>query len=212
MVQNVYLEDMSYWQCIQIPTAEIKNCFGKIIINSVEYPEISIISQNEESDCWLYDKEQNLLGLAKIFVRNNDIIWIWSHPKSYNHILNILKSNCDKTVIREDLCRFRILGPQSNAKITKKDLNQPISFLSISDLSLSNFTENNEVILVTQVKGDRESGFGSGYDIIIPKDYAYKFWLDLTHNKVHVGCLDSQEQLDIEIGRVASTRLSHDVL
>ena len=65
---------------------------------------------------------------------------------------------------------------------------------------------------MTLVKGDRESGFGSGYDIIIPKEYAYKFWLDLTHNKVHVGCLDSQEQLDIEIGRVASMRLSHDVL
>ena len=59
--------------------------------------------------------------------------------------------------------------------------------------------------------GNWESGFGSGYDIIIHKDYAFNYWLDLAHNKVHVGCLDSQEQLDVEIGRISSLRLCQDI-
>ena len=220
--QGAYLEDISYWQCIQINSSlrEIAQHFGKIILNSVEYSDMSNYPkefQQQENDCWLYDKSQNLLGLVKVFIRQ-DIIWLWIHPRSFTQILEKLKPNL-QTVIREDLCRFRLLGPQAKTKISKiLELNQSCggttTIISLSNLSLSKFKESdeNQEVLVVQVKGNWESGFGSGYDIIIHKDYAFKYWLDLAHNKVHVGCLDSQEQLDVEIGRISSLRLCQDIL
>ena len=214
--QGAYAEDMSYWQCLEIQSdlQKVSESFGKVIVNSIEYPDLTKVEQEIEKNCWIYEKGGLLLGLIKIYVRL-DRIWLWIHPKSVAKITEILNPVfAENLSIRPDLCRFRILGPQAMNNICK-DFNVKAlalaKILKLSDLTSCDFTEDQE-ILVVQVKGSRESGFGAGFDVIVHKDYAYKLWLAWTHNKVHIGCLDSQEQLDIEIGRLSSLRLNQDVL
>ena len=53
---------------------------------------------------------------------------------------------------------------------------------------------------------------GKGYFVVAPKEIGYKLWLQLTHSKVFVGCLDSQEHLDVELKRLTSSKLQQDIL
>ena len=160
--QGAYIEDISYWQCIQINSSnlrEIAQHFGKIIVNSVEYSDMSNYPKEfheQENDCWLYDKSQNLLGLVKIFIRQDNIIWFWIHPRSFAQILEKLKQPNRQIVMREDLCRFRLLGPQAKSKISEIELNYGTTIIKLSNLSLSKFNESdeNQEVLVVQVKGN----------------------------------------------------------
>ena len=160
--QGAYVEDISYWQCIQINSSnlrEIAQHFGKIIVNSVEYSNMSNYPKEfheQENDCWLYDKSQNLLGLVKIFNRQDNIIWFWIHPRSFTQILEKLKQPNLQIVMREDLCRFRLLGPQAKSKITEIELNYGTTIIKLSNLSLSKFKESdeNQEVLVVQAKGN----------------------------------------------------------
>ena len=58
--------------------------------------------------------------------------------------------------MREDLCRFRLLGPQAKSKITEIELNYGTTIIKLSNLSLSKFKESdeNQEVLVVQAKGN----------------------------------------------------------
>ena len=68
--------------------------------------------------------------------------------------------------------------------------------------------------IVPLIPGDKScpDEVGSGYHVIAPREVGYKLWLQLTHSRVFVGCLDSQEHLDVELKRLTSSKLQQDIL
>ena len=75
-------------------------------------------------------------------------------------------------------------------------------------------TKDSGRICITATPGDKSCAdeVGAGYHVIGPKKVGYKLWLQLTHSRVFVGCLDSQEHLDVELKRLTSSKLQQDIL
>ena len=48
-----------------------------------------------------------------------------------------------------------------------------------------NTSDSKEEINIVKIPGNRQSGFGAGFDIFVPKSSAVKLWLDLVHSNVH---------------------------
>ena len=117
------------------------------------------------------------------------------------------------SVINDNMCRFRLLGPKSKEKLFENHLEDFNNVLKASlNMLPVNSSDSKEEITIVKVPGNRQSGFGAGFDIFVPKTSAVKLWIDLVHSGVHVGCLDSHEQLDIEVERLDSDRVCKDIL
>ena len=207
---NCYLEDLSYYTCFEIEsrTELLKSqCFGQVLVRGVFHDTIETLLETEEYfEAIIYNQDSSVLG--QIIVWISDKIRIWCHPKLQKS-LEILFKNV-KYVIKDDFCRFRLLGPNAKSKILPENLNfDKICKVSLRQVPVSKI-QSDEEIMIAEVLGNRSSGFGSGFDIYVPKTAAVKLWIDLTHSKLHVGCLDSHEQLDIEVERMDSERLSLD--
>ena len=210
---NAYLEDLSYWRCFEIKDSkeDVSNAFGQVIVNGVLYEKM--LKCLETFECFngvIYDQSNsNVLGHF-VYLSSNQVT-IWVHPRSQKKIQEIL-TNMD-FVINDNMCLFRLLGPKSKEKLFENHLEDFDNVLKASlDMIPVNSSDSKEEITIVKVSGNRQSGFGAGFDIFVPKTSAVKLWIDLVHSGVHVGCLDSHEQLDIEVERLDSDRVCKDIL
>ena len=210
---NAYLEDLSYWRCFEIKDSkeDVSNAFGQVIVNGVLYEKM--LKCFETFECFngvIYDQSNsNVLG--HFVCLSSSQVTIWVHPRSQKKIRETL-TNMD-FVINDNICRFRLLGPKSKEKLIGNHLEDFDNVLKISlDMIPVNSSDSKEEITIVKVPGNRQSGFGAGFDIFVPKNSAVKLWKDLVHSSVHVGCLDSHEQLDIEVERLDSDRVCKDIL
>ena len=209
---NAYLEDLSYWRCFEIKDSkqEISNAFGQVIVNGVLYDKM--LKCLETFECFngvIYDQNNShVIGHFQCLSSNQVTIWV--HPRSQKRVQEIL-ANMD-FVINENMCRFRLLGPKSKEKLFENPLKDFDKVLKVSlDMLPVNSSDSKKEITIVKVPGNHQSGFGAGFDIFVPKISAVKLWIDLVHSGLHVGCLDSHEQLDIEVERLDSDRVCKDI-
>jgi len=181
------------------------------IVNGVLYDKM--LKCLETFECFngvIYDQNNShVLGHFQCLSSNQVTIWV--HPRSQKKVQEIL-TNMD-FVINENICRFRLLGPKSKEKLFENPLKDFDKVLKVSlEMVPVNSSDSKEEITIVKVPGNHQSGFGAGFDIFVPKTSAVKLWIDLVHSGLHVGCLDSHEQLDIEVERLDSDRLCKDIL
>ena len=212
---NAYLEDLSYWRCFEVKESKqnISSVFGRVIVNGVVHENLlKCLETFEYFHGVIYDQENsNLLGHFVCLNDDKNSTSIWFHPRSQRKVQEIM-TNLD-FAINEDICRFRLLGPKSQEKLLMDNLENFDKVLKTTvDKIPVDTSESKDELTIVKIPGHRQSGFGAGFDIFVPKTSAFKLWLDLVHSVVHIGCLDSHEQLDIEVERLDSDRICKDIL
>lgn len=220
---SVYLEDLSYWQCIELQCdyEKLEGCFGNSIIDGVKVKHGQLHShlrEGHEKLCWLYSKgsKQQLLGQTWMQAKNEALFWMWCQPKSFDKTLEYLNEQTIPTTCLSDLCRFRLLGPKSNEMLGL--LSSPASSNGqvIKQPALNVVSEDSDKcgshLECIFKAGQRDSGFGSGWDVISKGEQGRHLWHRLVHRGAHVGCLTSQDQVDVEMMRLSSQTLSPDTL
>ena len=218
-VKHLYMEDNSYWQCIEISSSKdaIVSCFGKVIADSVFHSSLeACLVPGREVDAWLYDKTDLLLGNAKCQWLTGDRLRMWCHPGSLEKIMHLLQGNnqLEKKMAVLPMSRFRFFGCnifQGNFQnYVKKDL--PDSTGNVFKFRLNDFDP--KVFDNVDDECDIVHVSERCSDLLIPSKHAFQMWLKFVHEKtqIQIGCLDSQEQIDIEYRRLSSARLQADVL
>lgn len=183
--QGAYIEDLSYYQCIEL---ESFNPDGKLI-------------------SWVSNEAEETIGLVfQIQVSDGGKSLLWSHPGTEIH--DYFKSRRQSSVMKcNDYAFFKLIGPQWVEKIGNFEEN--VKVLKLKDLPIFKDEEDDssdeDLIVVSRLPNS------IGFLLTVKKRLSYRLWLRFVHSKVVVGCLDSQEHLDIELERQSSSRLQQDI-
>ena len=211
--QGVYMEDLSYWRCIEVEGLD-EEAKGKVIASGVTYDSVAkAIAQHEETSCWLVD--ENDVGLARAtFIRDNSqsVTWFWCHPSSTLRLRSYFEKRARRVELKEDLSFFRLIGPQAKDKLHVEG-QRDVYKTEISSWPCSDMTSQDQVMIIATpgCSSDTAANFGAGYDVVMPKQFSYNAWLNLVRSGVVIGCLDSQERLDVELERLTAEKLSPDL-
>lgn len=225
----VYIEDLSYWQCVETSchfhshsqNDDSKNSV-KINISGVIFDTLQKGLECCEADgssfAWLEDDEHQTIAMVFFIKISKDKFQWWCHPSKFDSVLPYLSKSAQDVQHRQDLCLFSLLGPECNARIIPKDKNQTcqekLMRITAADVPISReISKEAGEIYIAAIPGDKSSSeeVGAGFNVIVPDNIGHKLWIQLNHSRVFVGCLDSQEHLDVELKRLTSSKLQQDI-
>ncbi len=207
VVKGCYVEDFSYFQCIEIK--QWRSCpdltivaFGEIQSDVNNLGELA-------TNCWLTYKEETI-GQAIYLKSTQSFFWI--HPSTFSRICESFEATGTEFAHRTDLDLFMLLGPKAPGLLLDPDADvKDICRRKIRELPLSQGKlVDEEEITLFRSRGDKQSNLGSAFYILLSKATSFKVWLRLTHLKVFVGCLDTQEHLNVELEQLSSPKLMQD--
>ena len=220
--KGVYIEDLSYWQCIEASNFhdECKDTV-KINLSGVIYDTIKESLKNCSGSSFGWLEDQNHQTIAMVFclkISEEKSQW-WCHPSNFQAALECLKKSAQHIQHREDLCLFSMVGPECANRLIPKDKiesnQENLIKLNVNEIPISKeLTKDDGEVYIAAFPGDKTGSdeAGAGFNVIVPKLVGHKLWIQLNHSRVFVGCLDSQEHLDLELKRLTSSRLKQDIL
>lgn len=179
--KRCYIQDFSYFECVQVTELHVKNGFKTI-------SKGRILTDFEDGDCFLLNGDETVAFAFCLKLDSKDSLW-FCHPSQFKNMKNYLEEISEKVQPRPDFCLFHLMGPETHEK-----LESCAAKVEMAD----------DFFKVLQL-GPEE------YKIVISKEIGYKLWLQFTHSKTLVGCLKSQEHLDVEMERICSTKLWQDI-
>ena len=221
VAKSVYLEDLSYWQCMEISSFldnskdNLRINISGVIYNSVKE---GLEHCKESSFCWLESSEGQTIAMIFCIKISEDKFQWWCHPSTFDTVFRSLSQLPNQVEHIKDSCLFSMLGPECANRIIPKDKidhHEKTIQIQADEMPISSdMNKDSSTICITAIPGDKScpDEIGAGYHVIAPKEFGYKLWLQLTHSRVFVGCLDSQEHLDVELKRLTSSKLQQDIL
>ena len=124
MAKSVYLEDLSYWQCMEISSFldnskdNLRINISGMIYNSVKE---GLEHCKESSFCWLESSEGQTIAMVFCIKISEDKFQWWCHPSTFDTVFRSLSQLSDKVEHIKDSCLFSMLGPECSNRIIPKD-------------------------------------------------------------------------------------------
>ena len=213
--KKVYLEDLSYWQCLEM--SGDTNCKIKTIVSGEKCENLKSALDINKTFCWILDDNHKAVALSLCLKVCDEKSFWWTHPSNFQKVLEIFqKLSCDVNH-RQDLCLFHMMGPETLKVLPNlQNLEQSQNATFKASEVLQSFDEeeskiDEEMFAFKSSKTSDLTTLGLNFYLAVPKSFAFKLWLQSTHRKCLIGCLDSQDHLDVELQRFVSPKLCQDI-